>query len=76
MLLTEQDRDRTKVEPKYTWNLAEIFPDFAAWRAAKAAIQAELRSALRLVTEHGWRSVDISYKAVEEVAVELIHSLS
>ena len=42
MLLTEQDRDRTKVEPKYTWNLAEIFPDFAAWRAAKARIQAEL----------------------------------
>ena len=42
MLLTEQDRDRTKVEPKYTWNLAEIFPDFAAWRAAKASIQAEL----------------------------------
>jgi oligoendopeptidase F len=42
VLLTEQDRDRTKVEPKYTWNLAEIFPDFAAWRAAKARIQAEV----------------------------------
>lgn len=41
-----------------------------------AAIQAELRFAQRLVSEHGWRSVDISYKAVEEVAVELVHSLS
>jgi len=41
-LLTEQERDRTKVEPKYTWNLTEIFPDHAAWRAAKARVQAEL----------------------------------
>lgn len=37
-----------------------------------AAIQAELRSAQRLMQEHGWRSVDVSYKAVEEVAVELL----
>ena len=42
MLLTEQDRDRTRVEPKYTWNLTEIFPDNAAWRGAKARVQAEL----------------------------------
>ena len=42
MLLTEQERDRAKVEPKYTWNLAEIFPDVDAWRAAKALMQAEV----------------------------------
>jgi len=42
VLLTEQDRDRTKIEPKYTWNLTEIFPDNAAWRAAKARVQTEL----------------------------------
>ena len=42
MLLTEQERDRARVEPKYTWNLAEIFPDVAAWRAAKALVQAEV----------------------------------
>jgi oligoendopeptidase F len=41
VLLTEQDRDRAKVEPKYTWNLAEIFPDVAAWQAAKARVKAE-----------------------------------
>jgi oligoendopeptidase F len=43
VLLTEQqERDRARVEPKYTWNLAEIFPDVAAWRAAKALVQAEV----------------------------------
>jgi oligoendopeptidase F len=42
VLLTEQERDRTKTEPRYTWNLADIFPDMAAWRAAKTRIQAEL----------------------------------
>ena len=42
MATTEQERDRAKVEPRYTWNLAEIFPDTAAWRAAKTRIQAEV----------------------------------
>jgi oligoendopeptidase F len=42
VLLTEQERDRARVEPKYTWNLAEIFKDVAAWRAAKALVQAEV----------------------------------
>jgi oligoendopeptidase F len=42
VLLTEQERDRAKVEPRYTWNLAEIFPDIAAWRAAKTRVQAEV----------------------------------
>lgn len=43
---------------------------------AEAGIQAELRSAQQLMRENGWRSIDVSYKAVEEVAVELLHSLS
>jgi len=42
VLLTEQERDRARVEPKYTWNLADIFPDVAAWRTAKARVQAEM----------------------------------
>ena len=42
MLLTEQERDRAKIEPKYTWNLADIFADVAAWRAAKARVQTEM----------------------------------
>jgi oligoendopeptidase F len=42
VLLTEHERYRARVEPRYTWNLAEIFPDTAAWRAAKARIQAEV----------------------------------
>ncbi|HEU5072967.1 MAG TPA: pyruvate, water dikinase regulatory protein [Polyangiaceae bacterium] len=43
--------------------------------ADESAIQAELRSAQRLMTECGWRSIDVSYKAVEEVAVDLLHLL-
>jgi oligoendopeptidase F len=42
VLLTEQERDRTRIEPRYTWNLADIFPDVASWRAAKTRIQAEV----------------------------------
>jgi oligoendopeptidase F len=42
VLLTEHERDRTRIEPRYTWNLADIFPDLAAWRTAKARVQAEV----------------------------------
>ena len=33
MLLTGLERDREKVDQKYAWNLADIYPDAAAWRA-------------------------------------------
>jgi oligoendopeptidase F len=33
-----QDRDRAKVPVEYTWNLAEIYPSDAAWRADKDAL--------------------------------------
>jgi oligoendopeptidase F len=53
VLLTEQERDRARVEPKYTWNLADIFPDFAAWRAAKARVQAEMPQIVTFVGKLG-----------------------
>src|SRR5687768_13904059 len=37
-----QDRDRSKIPDKYKWNLADIYPDVAAWRAAKEKLAAEL----------------------------------
>ncbi|MGB7218821.1 MAG: oligoendopeptidase F [Vicinamibacterales bacterium] len=37
-----QERDRSKIADKYKWNLAEIYPSDAAWRAAKDKIAAEL----------------------------------
>jgi oligoendopeptidase F len=37
-----QERDRSKVPDKYKWNLAEIYPDVAAWRAAREKLAAEL----------------------------------
>jgi oligoendopeptidase F len=37
-----QERDRAKIPEKYTWNLADIYADVAAWRAAKGKVEAEL----------------------------------
>ena len=34
VLTIGQERDRAKVADKYKWNLADIYPDVAAWRAA------------------------------------------
>src|SRR6185295_10664474 len=42
VLIAAQERDRSKVADKYTWNLADVYPDVAAWRAEKDAIKAEL----------------------------------
>ena len=41
-LTAEQDRDRSAIGDKYKWNLADVYPDDAAWRAAKDAIAREL----------------------------------
>ena len=35
MLLTAQERDRAKVPDSFKWNLADVYPDQAAWRARK-----------------------------------------
>jgi len=42
VLLTAQERDRSKVADKYKWNLAEVYPNPAAWRAQKETVTAEL----------------------------------
>jgi oligoendopeptidase F len=42
VLMTAQERDRSKVDPKYTWNLAEIYPSDTAWRAEKDRVAGEL----------------------------------
>src|SRR5258705_9867722 len=42
MLTAGQDRDRSAVDDKYKWNLADVYPELAAWRAAKDAVTAEL----------------------------------
>ena len=39
-----QERDRAKIADQYKWNLADVFPDEAAWRAQKETITAELPS--------------------------------
>jgi oligoendopeptidase F len=42
VLTAGPDRDRTAVDQKYIWNLTEIYPDVAAWRAEKAWRAAEV----------------------------------
>ena len=42
VLTAGQERDRAKVDEKYTWNLADIYLDVAAWRADKARVTAEV----------------------------------
>jgi len=38
----QQERDRAKIPDRYTWNLADIYPNVAAWRTQKEAIAAEI----------------------------------
>jgi len=40
--LGAQERDRSKIPDKYKWNLADIYPSDASWRAAKEAFAAEI----------------------------------
>jgi oligoendopeptidase F len=44
VLMAGQDRDRAKIADDYKWDLTDIFPDDAAWRAQKEKITAELPS--------------------------------
>jgi oligoendopeptidase F len=37
-----QERDRSKIPDKYTWNLADLYPSDAAWRADKEKLASEL----------------------------------
>ena len=38
-----QERDRSKVPEKYKWNLADLYPSDAAWRAAKDKVARPVR---------------------------------
>src|SRR5688500_19911055 len=42
VLTIGQERDRAKVEDKFKWNLADIYPSLEAWRAEKTKIAAEV----------------------------------
>src|SRR5262249_21541214 len=39
-----QERDRTKIPEQYKWNLADLYPNDAAWRAEKDRVAAEIPS--------------------------------
>jgi oligoendopeptidase F len=39
---SQQERDRARIADKYKWNLADLYPSDAAWRAAKDKLVAEI----------------------------------
>src|SRR3569832_2380281 len=41
-VVSAQDKDRSAIPDKYKWNLADIYPSDASWRAAKEAFTAEI----------------------------------
>jgi len=41
-LTAGQGGERSAVDDKYKWNLADVYPELTAWRAAKDAVTAEL----------------------------------
>src|SRR5205809_3472609 len=43
-VLGAQERDRAQIPDKYKWNLTDIYPSDAAWRAAKDAFATEIPS--------------------------------
>jgi oligoendopeptidase F len=42
VLTIGQERDRARIEDKYKWNLADIYPGVDAWRAEKTRVTAEI----------------------------------
>jgi oligoendopeptidase F len=42
LTVAAQERDRSAIPDKYKWNLADLYPSDASWRAAKEAFAAEL----------------------------------
>ncbi len=42
VLTIGQERDRAKVADEYKWNLADIYPDAAAWRTQKETVTAQI----------------------------------
>src|SRR5262245_3334432 len=39
-----QERDRSRIDDQYKWNLAEVYPDIPSWRAEKDRITLALSS--------------------------------
>ena len=42
MLQTEAETDRSSVQDAYTWDLGDLYPDLAAWRAERVRVAAEV----------------------------------
>ena len=42
VVMAGQERDRAKVDEKYTWNLTDVYPGVDSWRTEKARLAAQI----------------------------------
>lgn len=54
---------------------ARLGSDALEYYVERDEISDELRHSQRLMRKHGWRSIDVSYMAVEEVAVQVLQMM-
>jgi oligoendopeptidase F len=66
-LTAGQDRDRSAIGDKYKWNLTDLYPDLAAWRAAKDAIARDLPRLRTYQGKLGW-SAQVLADALEDTS--------
>ena len=62
-----QTRDRATVPDKYKWNLADIYPTDAAWRAEKDAHR-EGRADARSSSRASWHLASVLADALEQAS--------
>jgi oligoendopeptidase F len=66
-LTAGQDRERSAIDDKYRWNLADIYPDLAEWRRTKEALARELPGLRRFQGQLG-SSAQLLADALEEAS--------
>ena len=65
VLMLGQERDRAKIDDKYKWNLADIYPSVAAWRAAKEKATAQIPTIRAVRRESSGSSPQVLADALE-----------
>ncbi len=59
--MSAQNLDRDKVEDKYKWNLAEIYPTVDAWKAAKDALEERIADIAKYQGKLGEKADNLLY---------------
>ncbi|HYK91066.1 MAG TPA: oligoendopeptidase F [Acidobacteriota bacterium] len=74
IMISAQERDRSKIPERYRWNTSDIYPSDAAWQEAKQKLVAELpqvskyRSLLASSAPQLWECLDMVSRLTKELA--------